>query len=698
MWPILLLSPPAFARSTAWFREGAAEVLVTAGQIDVPLYRGPTTRYLPTIEVQVEVEGEQRPSLAVIDIAGGWCRISSETANSLGIPFAWEKFQGEWHRVATLSSVSLRDLTFVDLRVEITDDAPGFVLGLGALPEVAAALLPSEGVVRWVPAKYGTSLVASIGTAIPASRQPPKVWKTEQGRVRGDGLTLRVPGSLRWGAALVDGTFHLRTDLETSRVSPSDRLPEPVMRAGEPFHDVGAKLGEIELPDTWIREEPKLSDPAPDFAAALGYDVLFGVDIAVAPSAGVVAFRKASKVQWTNATPISVEFARKRYEQEEDRAKGTSDATGAPADEKPTIGFQGPNKQELVLGDPGKPKVRDRNLVLAETLWWAGDLDEAIPYYLAASQHAGDHCASHLRLGERRLAWAGAKLLDGVVGKLVVDPLDRAGKLWDAWQSLDDQTREVITEGKDIPEGTLQVWQPPECRVAYGLLSAVERARGKLESIQKFEEQHLPKHPSIAYTRGLVALSEQRFGGADPLLSVAAAVEAVDPVDLQVAVARAKGGKSQLDPLLAIAKEIPGYPTDHPLTVALGMLEAGRLSGRPDQVTRKLLRSDERWIPGVLANALATGQPPPPWDPTIEQRWPGSPQVACQKAVHLALMGQVSEAIYLLRLERWPGFADWWAAIAVVSHLSGDHQTRDDALRELMLRYPLLPTVTLGLE
>jgi hypothetical protein len=697
MW-ILLVSSPALARSTAWFREGAAEVLVTAGQIDVPLYRGPTTRYLPTVEVQIEVEGEQRPSLAVIDIAGGWCRVSSETANSLGIPFAWEKFQGEWRRFATVSSVSLRDLTFVDLRVEITDDAPGFVLGLGALPEVAAALLPSEGVVRWVPAKYGQSLVSSIGSPIPASRQPPKTWKIEQGRVRGDGLTLRVPGSLRWGAAEAAGTFHLRTDLETSKVAPSERLPEPIMRAGEPFHDVGAKLGDIALPDTWIREAPGLSDPAPDFAAALGYDVLFGVDIAVAPAAGVVAFRKASTVHWTNATPISVEFARKRYEQEEDRAKGTSDATTAPADERVTIGFAGPKKQEIALGDPGKPKVRDRNLVLAETLWWAGDLDEAIPYYLAASQHAGDHCASHLMLGERRLAWAGTQLLDGVVGKLVVDPLDRAGKLWDTWQSLDPQTREAITEGKDIPEGTLQVWQPPECRVAYGLLSAVERARGKMEMVTKIEGQHLPNHPSIAYTRGLVALSEQRFGSADPLLSVAAAMEAVEPVDLQVAVARAKGGQSQIEPLLAIAKEIPGYPTDHPLTVALGMLEAGRLAGRADQVTRKLLRSDERWVPGMLADSLATGQPPPPWDLAIEQRWPGSPQVACQKAVHLALSKNVREATYLLRLERWPGFADWWAAVAVVAHLAGDYQTRDDALRELMLRYPLLPTVTLGLE
>lgn len=697
MWFLIAITP-SHARSEAWFRDGAAEVTITAGQIDVPMYRGPTTRYLPTIEIQVEVDGEQRPSLAVIDIAGSWCRMSAETANSLGIPFAWEKFQGQWRRVATVSKLSLRDLSFSEMHFEITDDAPGLVIGLGALPEVAAALLPSEGVVRWVPAKYGASLVAYIGKPVPASHQPPKRWKTPLGRVRGDGLTLRVPGTLRWGAAEASGSLHLRTDLETSRVSPSDRLPDPVMRAGAPFHDVGAKLEDIDLPDLWIREAPELSDPAPDFAAALGYDVLFGVDIAVAPAAGTVSFRAASAVTSMDATPISVEFARKRYEQEEARAKGTADATSAQGDEKVQIGFSGPKKSEVALGDPGKPKVRDRNLVLAETLWRAGQLDEAIPYYLAASQHAGDHCASYLLLGERRLAWAGTQLLDSVVAKLVVDPLERAGKLWDTWLALDDATRDAITEGKDIPEGSLQVWQPPSCRIAYGLLSAVERARGRDDKVVKIEEAHLDAHPSIAYTRGLFALGEQSFGTADPLLEVARTASAVDAVDLQVAIARAKGGQSQLDELLEIAKEIPGYPTDHPLVIALGMLEAGRLAGKPDVVTRKMLRADERFVPASLAYALATGERPEPWDETIEHMQPGAPQVACQKAVHLALSGNVREATYLLRLERWPGFADWWAALAVVSHIAGDHQTRDDALRELALRYPLVPVFTLGLE
>jgi hypothetical protein len=65
--------------------------------------------------------------------------------------------------------------------------------------------------------------------------------------------------------------------------------------------------------------------------------------------------------------------------------------------------------------------------------------------------------------------------------------------------------------------------------------------------------------------------------------------------------------------------------------------------------------------------------------------------------VHLALLGRKSEALFLLRLERWPAVADWWAAMAVVAALSGDTAIRDDALLNLRLRFPLLPVGSLGL-
>jgi hypothetical protein len=702
---LLALPLDAEARSTRWFRDGAEDVRIGGGQIDVPLYRGPTTRYLPTVEVQITVGADPsggkdvRPALAVVDLAGGWNRIGSEAASSLGLEVGFEKFNGVWRRVTVLPEVQVRDLTFVNLHVEVVADAPGLVLGVETLPEVAVAIVPSEGVVRWVPAKYGRSLVESLGPPIAATRQPPRAWRTATGRVHGDGLKLRVQGAMKWGEAEVAGSFHLRTDLQTSRVAPSRRLPEPVMRAGEPFHDVGAKLGDVWLPDTWISEDPQLSDPADDFSAALGYDVLFGLDIAVAPELGLVSLREADPVRWDNATPASVKFARARYDREEARALEAGDGSCEFKEAKVEIEFTKKEKEkyDVPLGDPGKPAIRDRNLDLAETLWWSGDLEEAIPYYLAASQCGGDHCGAHLLLGERRLAWTGTRVKETDGAKLVLDPIYRAATLWDTWQSLDERQRNAIAEGRDVPSGGIQVWQPPECRVGFGLLTAVDRLRGDAKAVQEIEVAHLADHPSIAYTRGLVALSEGRFGGADPLLAVASAMEAVDPVDLQVAIARSKAGQGQIEEVASIARELPGYPTEHPLTTALGLLEAARSMAHPGVVTKKLVRADDRWVPGQLVHALATGVAPPAWDERTEQRQPGSPQVACQKAVHLALSGRLREASYLLRLERWPGFADWWAALAVVAALAGDTAARDEALLNLQIRFPLLPVGTLGL-
>jgi hypothetical protein len=683
--------------SSKWLREGADEVAVNAGQVDAQLYRGPTTRYLPSIEVQVQVEGEQRPALAVLDVAGSWSRMSPEVAATLGLDGVWTRVDGDWMRLAEVERLKIGEVVIDGLRAEITPDAPGLVLGIGTLPELAVAILPSEKVVRFVPARQGPALVASVGTPIEVTRQPTKKFRTAEGKIRGDGLTLRIPGALKWGEAVVDGSVHVRTDLTTSRVAPNSRLPTPVMRAGLPYHDVGTRLGEVQLADTWIQQDPAVADPAPDFAAALGYDVLFSLDLAVSPADGLVAFRAAGAVQWNDATEVAVDFARQRYDQEEARYEGTPDATADFTDPKAEIGFEGPKRTEIPLGDPGNPKVRDRNLDLAETLWWAGELDDAIPYYLAASRYAGDHCGAHLLLGQRRLAWAGVQLLDGVVGRLVIDPLDRAGSLWDTWIGLDEETRAAITDGRDVQKSTLQVYQPSDCRVAYGLLSAVQRARGDTAAVEAIESAHLSEHPAIAYSRALVALSEDRFGTADPLLSVASSVEATDPVDLAVAVAKAKGGQAEIQAVEDIAEELPGYPTDHPLTVALGLLEAARLTSHPAAVMRRVVRADERWVPGQLAYALAAKAPPPPWDEATEQRYPGSPQIACQKAVWLALSGKLREATYLLKLERWPGFADWWTAVAVVAWASGDEVAMKDALNNLTLRFPLLPVEDLGL-
>ena len=698
MWAPLLFwgAVEVEAKPLGWFRDGASSIRVEGARADLEMYRGPTTSYLPTIAARLPVEGQEalRPVLAVVDLAGGWNRVSVEMARALGLEWSWTRLRGEFRRVASLDRIELDGVLLEQVHLEVVPEAPGLVLGFASLDEVAVAILSSEALVRIVPAKQGDQLIKTLGEPLQASAQPSRRWTDDAGtEFGGNGITLRVPGALRWGEAVVSGTFHLRTDAPTSLVAPSSRLPEPIDRGGEPFHDVGALLSDVWLSDTWIRQEPSLSDPAPDFWAALGYDVLFGLDIGVYPARERVAFRRASVVSSHDATELAVEFARARFDQEEERTKSTS----GPDDERPEVGFKAPTREVVPLGDPGDPVIRDRNLDLAETLWHAGELDASLPHYLAASRHAGDYCKAHLVLAERRLAWAGPKLATDLVAQLVIDPLERAAYLWSVWEDLDDVTQEAITEGQDLPEGTLQVFQPSDCRRAHGLLMAVYSLRGERAERVRIERSFGSSNASVAYMKGLSLLSGSP-AKAEGLLAEGMSGDGVQQVDAEVALAMAKASLGKEDEVIGLAKDVAGLSSDHPLTAAFGLLAAAQRLRQATDLTRKLKRVDARYVPGLLVHAMASGEEPPPWDFSLEDLRPGSPQVLCQRAVHLALQGRVGEATELLEDHPFPSEADWWSARAVVSHFAGDAGSRDEALLNLRLRFPMIPLGNLGLK
>jgi hypothetical protein len=405
-----------------------------------------------------------------------------------------------------------------------------------------------------------------------------------------------------------------------------------VLRGGSPSYDVGARLGDVWLADTWIRRDEALSDPSPDFVGALGYDVLFAVDLAVDPVGRTVAFRPAASDASHDATGPAVEAATRRYEAEEKAAAGTADVTAAPSDPRATIGFDGPVAARVPLGDAGNPVVRDRNLVLADTLWRAGRLEEALQYYFAAARYAGDHCGAHLDLAVRRMAWAGEdRVTKDLVQQLVDDPLERAATLWETWSRLSDDVRAAVRAGHP-PPGGVQVDQPATCAVVAGLRHRLLVTRAD-PGLAAFERAH-EREPSVAWSRVLGLLEAGQYGPADALLPLTAG--AVPPlwqdlVTLRLAAALGQPGRA--DPLW---RNVPGAPTDTPLLSALLVLDAATLTPHPEEWTRKLVRQDPRWVPGQLVHALATKEPPPAWNPADDVRTPGDPTIRCQKAVHTA--------------------------------------------------------------
>jgi len=684
----LLLTAP-HAKPLGWLHSGASKIELD-GSTDLTLYRGPETQHLPAVVVKVPVTDQEalRGTLAVIDLAGGWSTLTLEAANALGVPWEWELVRGDWLRLATLERVEAGNLVLHDVHVEVLTEGPaGFVLGVPTLGNLGVAILPSQGVVRVAPSKGADALLEAIAIPIDVTAQPTSSWTAQDTTFRGNGVTLRVPGALRWGAAVSEGTFHVRTARPTSRVARSSRLPPSTRRAGLPYHDVEARLGEAWLDHTWILETETLSDPDARFAAELGYDVLYGLDIAVAGDR--MAFAKAKDVRYTPAGEVAVKLARERFEQEEAR-----NPTEAPVEGRVQIGFDGPKRGQVPLGDPGDPAIRDRNLDLAETLWLAGELDDALPYYLAASQHAGDHCLTHLRLAQRRLAWSGSRQAQSFVADLVRQPLERAGYQWNTWLGLDEEMRLAIAEGQDLPEAPIQVYQPTECQQAWGMLLAAYTAQANEEAATALATKYQGKDPAIDYARGLRKLAQGQASSAQPLVASSGEQAGIPMVDAKTALVLASTATP--DRVKGIARELPQFGSDHELTTAFAALQAGREIKDAQGVARALRRADDRWFPGSLVVSIALGEPPPAWDDRLAQRMAGAPQVHAWRAVHQALEGHPTLAKETLATHKAPAVADWWTATAVVSWLTGDEAGRVEALAELHLRFPLLPGGDLG--
>ena len=224
-----------------------------------------------------------------------------------------------------------------------------------------------------------------------------------------------------------------------------------------------------------------------------------------------------------------------------------------------------------------------------------------------------------------------------------------------------------------------------------------------MEAAEILEARYQSSDLSVGFARALRHLDEGEPSTAEGLLRWVLGNTPTFELDGQLALALAVGGRGDDEEVRAIARDIAGFasadgpgPGDHPLTAAFTMVEAGQAAGAPDSVARMLLRVDDHWVPGQLAIAFTTSEAPAPWDPLLEARFPGSAQVACQRAVHLALDGKTDEADAVLDAIKARGIADYWTARALVAWKAGDEEARASALQQRRLRFPLMPGQTAG--
>lgn len=683
----------AEARSTKWFASIGG--IAVEGTVEVPLYRGDYGEHRPL--VRVETPGKRGPvsHLAVLDLAHGWTHIGWRTARQLGLVPEETRVMGRYAQVVVIPEVKVGGLVLTDVPAEVVYDDT-FVLGVGVFDGLASAILPSEGKVRFVAGSEGRALVDDLGGVVLARRQGRGKWKHHDEKLRGNGFAVSVEGAL----AGEDGWLHLRTDAATTFGTEDIDDNRRRRRGGQVQLRARGRIGAAELAESWIVRDESLSDPDAGFVGSLGYDQLYAVDLAVSPADGLVAAKKVLRPRWERAEPVRLEIARAAH-----RAAGLPSGDDR-VDRPPTMGF-GAAEAPDPKGDPGRPAELRLEQDLAMALWDTGALDEAIPFFLRASEAAGDRCGPHMELGLKRLRWSGALQQKPFIVELIRQPLREAGELYDRWAALDPKVRDDVRAGRSVDEDVFQVEQERRCVTAWGTLMAAYVAQGNTTASSAIYKDHHGTDPLVAYAQGLSLLEQGQAKVAEIPIREALSFDVEEKGDIKLGLGRAQVLQQRVDPVEALVKEVPALTSDNGFTAALMVVEWGSTLEGTDgpKLARSLVKTDPYWIPAQLvaiwldvdeANATQLRAE------LVRQRArdAGAMDVEVYAAVLQALEGEVEaarEVLRTLKRER-PPTPDLFAARAFVAGLADDRESVREELLELKLRYPTLPFDTLGLS
>ncbi|MBN2797897.1 MAG: OmpA family protein [Deltaproteobacteria bacterium] len=486
----LAMVPAAYAAKDAWFLDGAGSVELEAA-VEVPLFRGgdaevPLPEIRVTISPEEAEEGEEAEAAPVIfagiDLSQGWTTVDKDTAEKLGGKVKKSKLNGSSIEVTTLPELILADgLVLRDVHAQVKGD--GLVLGLATLEEVAVAILPSTGVVRFVPAGEGEALVSSLGAALPLTAQSGK-WFNNGHKTYGNGLTLAADG----GMAAHPGLVRLDTTGDRSRYSRFGETPEVQSRSNLVSWACGS-IGATQTGKTWLLRDESLVDPEDATSGLFGYDMLYAYDLALNPAGLTLAVKLTDAQRWSDKSEALLQQARDAYAETDEAEDGAE----AEAVEVP----EGSGEEAVEAQDKGDKKLVGKETALAEALWSAELYDEALEHYKAASDAAGDNCKPHLVYGQRLIASHQAEEAKPL--------LERAGTLWDQWYSQDLKTRTKLQDEKkaDSVESDFRIAQPGACYEAWGELARADLALGDHTAVADLYAAHADLDATLSRVYGL---------------------------------------------------------------------------------------------------------------------------------------------------------------------------------------------------
>lgn len=489
-----------------------------SGVVDVPLLSGPYHDEMPYVWVRFGAD-DKDPHLFLVDLGGSSIVLSEATAKELGLKVKshdmklWKSLgkkadEKAWGLAGEVKTTSVSEMRLSDALVFHKVDAvvsyvpqsgsEGDPLGLGAVAGIigvgatglSAAILPSQGLVRFAPRDQGAQLLSQIGTPVAFTPVESDIVKYSQGKE----YHPRILGVVDATVSGQPFKMAISTSLPFSTIDRSFKPgSEPrVPLADQDLYWASTSLGATSLGSTWLLYGNAGMAPWPGQNGVLGYALLRQTDIGVDPASAQLALAPAATQKRTSPLTDLIALKTTALTDLDKPAEGEEAKKKAePKDEKAA------NKEKAgILTSRG-------SLYLA-----AGQTDLAITDLKQAVELNPDPCEGYSLLGN---AYAMAVRPDEAAEAYI-----KALDLYTRWVSLPREERARISkmEEKDLESVATKPQDLDACSDTAGLLATTDLMRGRYDRVIELYGKEKDLHPQIYLAAGIAMIRTGRVAEA----------------------------------------------------------------------------------------------------------------------------------------------------------------------------------------
>ena len=398
-------------------------------------------------------------------------------------------------RVGTNEPLDKEETEERDLLDSVEPEGFRLVLSLTALEQVGWAILPSEGVVRFVPAADAAALVQGLGTAIPYTSRGTTVERWGKGSGKREFRFLYYPRSI-----MVDATIGGVSSPKTALILQSwfGSYDPRLELQGATFLELGDERwanttvsigGMPPAPATLVVDSgtPVFEGYVEDMeTAVVGSEVLSRYDFAMDPVNHTITLRVVATPKRGDPNPSALALAQKRIEKPtEEEADADKSAKDEPEEE-------------------WTPKVKDLAR-LAAIYARTGDLPNALATYKRVTEIKPRKCDGWQRVGETQV------LMGDFSGALA--SFQQASTLHHAWWDIPVEEREDLEKElnkleEEEREAAENYAQPQGCFRADGQIAATALALSNYEQVAQTYKDRIDLDPGLAVAYGSMELTQ----------------------------------------------------------------------------------------------------------------------------------------------------------------------------------------------